>query len=349
MGSFCIGCSRVSSLPCPLVPEPWWNIGIYIKEGRHIEVSRDVIFDENHAYRRSKDISIDFDDEDIPIFEEEVQHDNPSTIQEEEGPSEPIHLVIILSTRKRPLWLKTTLEDTEGYGATKGTFRESKRSKRYYGYATYMTKLIEAEPSTFEDAAHKELWKKAMQKEYQSSMKNGVWEIVPRPSDKSIVTSKWIYKIKHAVDGSIDKYKARFVARVFSQNEGIDYEETLAPIARYTTFRSLVSLVATMGWNIHQMDVKTSFLNGTIDEEVYIEQPEGFEVNNKDTNVCRLKKALYGLKQAPRAWCVRMDSYLLRIGFLKRFVDPNIYIKVVDNELIIILLYVDDLFIIGVE
>ena len=98
-------------------------------------------------------------------------------------------------------------------------------------------------------------------------MKNGVWEIVPRPSDKSVVTSKWIYKIKHAIDGSMEKYKARFVARGFSQKEGIDYEETF-----YTTIRSLVSLVATMGWNIHQMDVKTTFLNGTIDEEVYIKQ-----------------------------------------------------------------------------
>lgn len=102
-------------------------------------------------------------------------------------------------------------------------------------------------------------------------MKNDVWEIVPRPSDKSIVASKWIYKIKHATDGSIDKYKARFVARGFSQKEGIDYEETFAPTARYTTIRSLVSFVASMGWNIDQMDVKTIFLNGTIDEEVYIE------------------------------------------------------------------------------
>ena len=102
-------------------------------------------------------------------------------------------------------------------------------------------------------------------------MKSGVWEIVPRLEDKSKVTSKWIYKIKHAADGSIDKYKARFVARGFSQLEWINYEETFAPIARYTMIQSLVSLAAWMGWNIHQMDVKTAFLNGTIDEEVYIE------------------------------------------------------------------------------
>eukprot|EP00253_Pinus_taeda_P032200 PITA_32200 len=100
-----------------------------------------------------------------------------------------------------------------------------------------------------------------------------------------------------------------------------------------------------MGWNIHQMDVKIAFLNGTIDEEVHIKQPEGVEVNNRDSHVCILKKALYGLKQAPRAWYATMDAYLLRIGFVKSSADPNLYIKVMNNEPIIILLYMDDLFI----
>eukprot|EP00253_Pinus_taeda_P027677 PITA_27677 len=172
-------------------------------------------------------------------------------------------------------------------------------------------------------------------------MKNGVWEIFPRPSDNSVVTSKWIYKIKHVVDGSIDKYKAIFVARVFSQKGGIDYEETFVPNARYTTIRSLVLLATIMGCNIHQMDMKTTFLNETINEEVYIEQPRGFEENNRDTHVYRLKKALYGLKQAPREWYARMDSYLLRIGFVKSSIDPNLHIKVMNNEIVIILLYVD--------
>lgn len=180
-------------------------------------------------------------------------------------------------------------------------------------------------------------------------MKNGVWEMIPRPSDKLVFTSKWIYHIIHVVDGSIDKYKARFVARGFSQKEGIDYEETFAPIARYTTIRSLLSLVVTMRWHIHQMDVKTAFLNGTIDEDVFIEQPQGFEINSRQTHVCKVKKAIYGLKQASRAWYARMDAYLLRIGFVKSYVDANLYIMIVKNEPIIILIYVDDLFITCVE
>ena len=102
-------------------------------------------------------------------------------------------------------------------------------------------------------------------------MKNDVWDVVPKPEGKSIVTSKWIYKIKHVVDGSIEKHKARFVARGFAQKEGIDYEETFAPIARYTFIISVLALTAVMKWKIHQMDVKIAFLNGVVEEEVYVE------------------------------------------------------------------------------
>jgi hypothetical protein len=161
---------------------------------------------------------------------------------------------------------------------------------------------------------------------------------------KSVVTSKWIYKIKHTADGSIEKYKARFVARGFSQKEGVDYEETFAPVARYTSIRVVISLASVMGWKIHQMDVKTTFLNGVIEEEVYIEQPQGFEVHGRESHVCRLKKALYGLKQAPRAWYSRIDGYLQSMGFTKSEADPNLYLIQVGKDPLILVLYVDDLF-----
>ena len=121
-------------------------------------------------------------------------------------------------------------------------------------------------------------------------MKNDVWDIVPKPENKSMVSSKWIYKIKHAADGSIEKYKERFVARGFSQKEGIHYEEIFAPIARYTSMRAIMALASMMKCDIHQMDVKTTFLNGVIEEEVYIEQPQGFEVEDRATHVCKLKR-----------------------------------------------------------
>ena len=145
-------------------------------------------------------------------------------------------------------------------------------------------------------------------------MKNDVWDIVPRPEDKSVVSSKWIFKTKHAADGSIEKYKARFVAWGFSQKEGIEYEETFAPVARYTSIRTILALEAKRKWKVHQMDVKTTFLNGVIEEEVYVEQPQGFEIHDHEFHVCRLKKALYGLKQALRAWYRRMDSFSDEFG-----------------------------------
>jgi hypothetical protein len=213
-----------------------------------------------------------------------------------------------------------------------------------------MTNLLDEEPTTFKEVVQKGQWKEAMVEEHQSIMKkNEVWEIVPRPKEKSVVTSKWVYKIKHPVYGSMDKYKARLMARGFFQKEGEYYDETFSLVARYTSIRAIISLIASMRWNLHHMDVKTTFLNGAIKEEVYIEQPQGFEVHSKDTHICRLKKYLYGLKQDPRAWYARMDTYLTRLGFSKSHADPNLYYKVMDNAPVILVLYVDDLFITGEE
>ena len=146
------------------------------------------------------------------------------------------------------------------------------------------------------------------------------------------MTSKWIYKIKHAVDGSIEKYKAQFVVHGFSQKEGIDYEETFTLVARYTSIRVIRALAAKLGWKLHQMDVKTVFLNGVVEEEVYVEQPLGFETHDRQSHVCKLKKTLYGLKQAPKTWYGRIDSFLMSLGFTKSKADPNLYYKVVDGD-----------------
>jgi hypothetical protein len=124
---------------------------------------------------------------------------------------------IIPKTRKRAAWLETTLQEEKKHKDPTGTFRERKKPKRFTSYATLMTSLVNAESSTFEEAMKKKEWKEAMMEEYQSIMKNDVWEVVLRPKEKSVVTSKWVYKIKYGVYGSIDKYKERFLARVFSQ------------------------------------------------------------------------------------------------------------------------------------
>jgi hypothetical protein len=236
------------------------------------------------------------------------------------------------------------LQEAKGHAAPKGSFRESKRPHKFSNYVALMTSIIDLEPSTFEEDAKKQEWKNGMMEEYQSIVKNDVWEEVSRLEGKLVVTSKWIYKIKHAADGSIEKYKAIFVARGFSQREGEDYDETFAPVAKYTSIRLIIAIASVMGWKLHQMDVKIAFLNGVIEEEVYIEQPQGFVIYGKESHVCRLKKALYRLKQAPKAWYARINGYLMNLGFSKSDVDPNLYYKVESGCLLILVRYVDDLF-----
>jgi hypothetical protein len=200
-------------------------------------------------------------------------------------------------TQKRiPTWAQEAIKDAERYGSQDGSSRKVKKPKLYPGYVELLCDIIDVEPTNYEEVAGKKEWKDAMVKEYQSIVKNDVWDVVPRPKEKLVVSSKWIFKMKHAADGSIEKYKARFVARGFSQKEGIDYEETFALVARYTSIRVVLSIATVMKWKVHQMDVKTTFLNGVIEEEVYVEQPQGFETHDRETHVCRLKKALYGLK-----------------------------------------------------
>ena len=124
-----------------------------------------------------------------------------------------------------------------------------------------------------------------MLEEYKSIIKNNVWDIVPRPKDKSMVSSKWIYNIKHAANGSVEKFKERFVARGFTQKEGIGYEETFSPVARYTSIQVIIALASVLGWKLQQMDVKTTFLNGKIEQEVFVEQLDGFILHKKGTHV----------------------------------------------------------------
>jgi hypothetical protein len=131
-----------------------------------------------------------------------------------------------------------------------------------------MSNILDSEPSSFQEAIEQQVWRNAMVEEHTSIMKNDVWDIVPRPEGKSIVSSMWLYKIKHDVDGNIEKFKERFVVRVFSQREEVDYKETFATITWYTSIRIVISLASFMGWRIHQMDMKTAFLKGIIEEEV---------------------------------------------------------------------------------
>ncbi|KAL0350181.1 UNVERIFIED_CONTAM: Retrovirus-related Pol polyprotein from transposon RE2 [Sesamum radiatum] len=192
--------------------------------------------------------------------------------------------------------------------------------------------FIMLEPENFETAVKHKVWVQAMEEEIKMIEKNNTWELTNRPKDKEVIGVKWIYKTKLNADGSIQKHKARLVAKGYSQLPGIDYTETFAPVARLDTIRALIAIAANKKWKIYQMDVKSAFLNGYIDEEIYVEQPQGFIAKGSEEKVLRLKKALYGLKQAPRAWYSRIDKYFMDRGFRRSLSEPTLYIKSQESE-----------------
>jgi len=181
-----------------------------------------------------------------------------------------------------------------------------------------------------------------MEEEMSQIEKNETWELVPRPKDKNIIGTKWVFKNKMNEDGQIIRNNARLVCKGYSQIEGIDFEETFAPIARVEAIRMFLAFSCSKLFKIYQMDVKSTFLNGEL-KEVYMEQPKGFNLVEGKDFVCKLKKALYGLKQAPRAWYARLDHYLQQQGFKKGVVGSNLYIKADEDKLLVTLIYVDDL------
>ncbi|RZC09022.1 Retrovirus-related Pol polyprotein from transposon RE1 [Glycine soja] len=171
------------------------------------------------------------------------------------------------------------------------------------------------EHGSFEEASKQEVWVKEMEEEIQMIEKNNTWELVNRPHGKDIIGVKWVYKTKLNPDGTTQKHQARLVAKGYSQQPRIDYNETFALVARLDTIRALIALASHKGWSIHLLDVKSAFLNGVLEEEIYVEQPQGFVSEGKESKVLRLRKALYGLKQAPRAWYSRIDQYFMDRGF----------------------------------
>ena len=211
-----------------------------------------------------------------------------------------------------------------------------------------MTSLVAetGEPKSVRDALKDRNWHDAMKSEISSLEKNDTWELVPRPEGKNIVGSRWVFKIKRNSDGSVSRYKARLVAQGYSQVQGVDYNEVFSPVARFSAIRSLLAVANAYDYEIHQMDVETAFLNGTLDYEIYMEQPKGFIDPNRPDHVCKLKKSLYGLKQSARCWNTTLDDYLLSEGYTKSDADDCIYIKTVkihnEEHFVILAVYVDD-------
>ena len=212
--------------------------------------------------------------------------------------------------------------------------------------------MLESKPQNFkkvitspEDA----LWKEAINIEVESILQNHTRELVDIPSRCKPLGYKWIFKRKMKADGSIDKYKARLVIKGYRQREGLDYFDTYSPVMRINSIQMIIAIAALHNLEIHQMDVKTAFLNGDLNEEIYIEQPEDFIISRQEKKVCKLVKSLYGLKQIPKQWHENFDHTMITNGFKINECDKCVNVKETKNCYVILYLHVDDMLIIGCD
>jgi hypothetical protein len=198
------------------------------------------------------------------------------------------------------------------------------------------------EPYRIEDALRDPDWVVAMQEELNNFTRNEVCHLVPRPN-QNVVGTKWVFRNKQDEHGVVTRNKARLVAKGYLQVEGLDFDETYAPVARLESIRILLAYTTYHGFKLYQMDVKSAFLNGLVNEEVYVEKPPGFEDSEYPNHVYKLSKVLYGLKQAPRAWYECLRDFLITNGFKVGKADPTLFTKTVAKDLFICQIYVDDI------
>ncbi|KAG8472686.1 hypothetical protein CXB51_034612 [Gossypium anomalum] len=203
-------------------------------------------------------------------------------------------------------------------------------------------------PTSIAEALKDPKWRRAVEEEICALEKNATWTITDLPQGKKAVGCKWIFAVKYNSNGSIQRYKARLVARGFTQTYGIDFTETFAPVAKLNTIRVLLSLAVNCDWKLHQLDVKNAFLNGKLEEEVYTQLPPGSKFIEGSNKVCKLNKSLYGLKQSPRAWFERFSKVILQNGYKQSLADHTLFIKVTyRNKKAILIVYVDDIILTG--
>ena len=213
----------------------------------------------------------------------------------------------------------------------------------YENFCAFFSFLSNIEPTDYKMALKDPDWVLAMQDELNQFERNKVWHLEPRPENRSVIGTRWVFRNKLDDLGTIVRNKARLVVQGYNQQEGIDYDETFAPVARLEAIRILIAFAAHKNIKLFQMDVKTAFLNGYLKEEVYVEQPPGFADSQFPNHVYKLDKALYGLKQAPRAWYERLSNFLMEHDYRRGTVDKTLFIKTRNFDLIVVQIYVDDI------
>ncbi|GJY22389.1 retrovirus-related pol polyprotein from transposon TNT 1-94 [Tanacetum coccineum] len=334
---YMINCSPSTAVELKTPMEMWTgNPGYHLWDPtpHKVVVNRDVVFIEEKikeneegdcTTKKTTSIQMEKDFQSNDSFEAAPQHEVNETNESQAPATRTLNREI-----RRPGWQSDYVMESN---------------------VAYCLLTEEGEPSTLQEALNNpdaSFWKEAMQEEIEALHKNKTWELVPLPGGRKPIGNKWVYKIKKNGDDQVERYRARLVVKGYAQKEGIDFNEIFSPVVRMTTIRVVLAMCATYDLHLEQLDVKTAFLHGNLEEEIYMLQPEGFKQKGKENLVCRLNKSLYGLKQAPRCWYKRFDSFIRSLEYNRLHADPCAYFKRFGNDdFIILLLYVDDMLVAG--
>ena len=308
---------------------------VYDPKKQKVFVRRNVIFDEGST---AKTVELDLTE-------------NPTCTRDEESASNQESEMELVKVKGKVIPRRQPSERVN-----KGQFASPKYEEEFGLQATGMDCLLPEhlallgshwiqEPKTWAEAMvseHSAKGKEAANAEYSSLLEMQTWDLVELPAGRKPIGSKWVFRVKHKSDGTVDHFKARFVAKGYAQAYGIDYKDTFSPVVKFTSIRTILAFAA-QELIVHQMDVVTAFLNGHLEEDIYIEQPEGFIVPGNEAKVLKLRRSIYGLKQSPRCWNKVFSDYLEGIGLTQSKADPCIYIKL--EPFVILAVYVDDLII----
>ena len=276
---------------------------LFNKDTKELIISRDVIFDENRIWNSPEHLeapSIEATDLEVPLEITEPKKQTPAHTEMESEASDHFQSADesesedMESTPKRPVRARKP----------PGAWWQASGNAGFAYAVTLGETTLSQEPRSLKEAksrADAKQWEIAARAEMDSLAKNKTWDLVPLPKGQKSVGCKWVFKLKLKADGSVDRHKARLVAKGYSQQQGLDFTETFAPVAKFASIWAALAIAALEDMEIHQMDVETAFLNGNLEEEIYMDQPEGFIKPGTENLVCKLKKSLYGLKQASRA------------------------------------------------
>lgn len=304
-------------------------------------INRDVIFHEDASWCWEKDKAT-IQHVPLEVHENEISSSATTTTHDVVSSHSPIQTDAAEANSS-----STQSKSVSEHEVSNGIPSTRYRSLREI-YETCSFALSIADPVTYDEATRLQEWQSAMNEEISSIQRNQTWELTDLPPGKKTVGLKWVFKSKYHSDGSLHKHKARLVAKGYSQKQGVDFEDTFSPVARLETVRTFLALAAQLKWPIFQLDLKSAFLNGDLQEEVFVDQPEGFIVAGSEDKVYRLKKALYGLRQAPRAWYGKVDQYFVKYGFQRSDYEPTLYKKIYENsDMMLVCIYVDDIIYMG--